>query len=1336
MTRKPLYIALAAQMLTAPALIAGEKVIVKEGEALPKTSDAVLLQDYGSFKLYEMGSIQAHEYANKHNQASVSNGMDMLLFDALTFDTQKANSKLNLGQKSQLGVGSGLHIVQFIGPIKEQWLSQVQSTGAKLIHYVANNGYLVWADDNSRAMLDQMATQRDIIQFSEAYYEDFKVGSTIKQRMVQNADANELVNVTIQLADSPNLSQSKQLIDSLATRIESPWNSIMKFHSTRVTVRFGDIAQILALSDSYWVGEYFERTINDEVQNQIIAGDFNGDMSGPGMTGYMGWLTGLGFPTTPGLYPIVDVTDDGLGDGNVNSGDPTFHEGGDASNPTRLAYVGNCTAAATGESNGGHGHLNTNIVGGFESRVGFPYIDPNGYIRTQGVNPFTRLGTTRIFAPGFDLSSCGGTDTGTILSVQDNGASIMSNSWGCSGCAGTYDDGSQAYDVGTRDADLTEPGNQAMITVFAAGNSGPSASTVGTPGNGKNMITVGASENFRPTDEDGNWTDGCNLGPTGADDAMDVIGFSSRGPSPGGRTKPEVIAPGTHIHGTASTSANYNGSSVCDQFRPSGQFEIAASSGTSHSTPAISGVISLLYYWMENPPGTLLGNYNAPSPAMAKAYLMAHPTYLTGVDGNGDLPTNDQGYGMPNMSLMFDDTLKFADDQVTLFDNTGEDWTWVGSAADPSKPVRIAMAYTDEAGAVGTSPQVNNLDLTVETGGNTYLGNVFSGQFSTTGGSPDAANNYEAVFFDVGTASDLTITVSAMNIAGDGVPNVGDATDQDFAIVCYNCGQDPTFSLQVDNSSLEVCTPDDAVYNLDVNSILGFTDDVTLSVNNVPVGATSNFDTNPVTPSGTSVLTIGSTGSAAPGPHTMTVEGVAGAENRSLDLDLTLFDGVATNPVMSAPADGAVDVSGSSVSYSWAASADATEYLIEISDMSDFSNIIESSIVTGTAFNSTVPLASSTAYFWRVSAANVCGPSATPQAFSFTTSTEICFPLSTAIPDGDPAGVDIPLTVADTGTIGSMMVQLRATHTYVGDLIFSLSKDGTDVTLMDRPGYTGSGFGCSEDNVDATFDDASSTPVEGVCGPGIPGIGGVVQPEESLAGFAGTELSGTWTLNASDNAGFDTGSVTEVCFIPSFVSGDTYAVGGTVSGLAAGNDVVLQNNAGDDLLVAADGSFTFSTEVADTFGYDVTVLTQPSDPNQTCSVTNGSGTIAGADVTNVEVDCVTNTYTVGGTLSGLLPSSSVTLQNNSGDDLVLSANGSFTFATALDDTDSYVVSVLTQPTMPEQVCELTNETGSVSGADVTDVMVSCEAVCDVPPPVADPDVIWFNGFQCVQQLSP
>ncbi len=92
-----------------------------------------------------------------------------------------------------------------------------------------------------------------------------------------------------------------------------------------------------------------------------------------------------------------------------------------------------------------------------------------------------------------------------------------------------------------------------------------------------------------------------------------------------------------------------------------------------------------------------------------------------------------------------------------------------------------------------------------------------------------------------------------------------------------------------------------------------------------------------------------------------------------------------------------------------------------------------------------------------------------------------------------------------------------------------------------------------------------------------------------------------------------------------------YTVGGTVSGLSG--TVVLQDNGGDDLTINSDGSFTFATAVAEGATYNVTVLTQPA--TQTCTVTNGSGTISGANVTNVSVNCVTNTTTLSASVSNL-----------------------------------------------------------------------------------------------------
>jgi len=84
--------------------------------------------------------------------------------------------------------------------------------------------------------------------------------------------------------------------------------------------------------------------------------------------------------------------------------------------------------------------------------------------------------------------------------------------------------------------------------------------------------------------------------------------------------------------------------------------------------------------------------------------------------------------------------------------------------------------------------------------------------------------------------------------------------------------------------------------------------------------------------------------------------------------------------------------------------------------------------------------------------------------------------------------------------------------------------------------------------------------------------------------------------------------------------GAKYTVGGTVTGLS-GSGMVLQLNGGDSLSFSASASFVFGTRLDNNAAYSVTVLTQPSNPAQTCTVRNGSGTIDKAGISNVIVSC-------------------------------------------------------------------------------------------------------------------
>ena len=194
------------------------------------------------------------------------------------------------------------------------------------------------------------------------------------------------------------------------------------------------------------------------------------------------------------------------------------------------------------------------------------------------------------------------------------------------------------------------------------------------------------------------------------------------------------------------------------------------------------------------------------------------------------------------------------------------------------------------------------------------------------------------------------------------------------------------------------------------------------------------------------------------------------------------------------------------------------------------------------------------------------------------------------------------------------------------------------------------------------------------------------------------------SCQVTSGAGTATANVTNVAVACTTTAPNTFTIGGTVSGLATGASLALKNNAGPDLPVPANGNFTFPAAVASGGAYAVTVSTQPA--GQTCQVTNGTGT-ATANVTNVTVACTTtapNTFTIGGTVSGLATGGSLALKNNADPDLLVTTNGNFTFPAAVASGAAYAVTISTQPA--GQDCAVASGTGNAS-ANVTNVAVTC-----------------------------
>jgi subtilisin-like proprotein convertase family protein len=156
-------------------------------------------------------------------------------------------------------------------------------------------------------------------------------------------------------------------------------------------------------------------------------------------------------------------------------------------------------------------------------------------------------------------------------------------------------------------------------------------------------------------------------------------------------------------------------------------------------------------------------------------------------------------------------------------------------------------------------------------------------------------------------------------------------------------------------------------------------------------------------------------------------------------------------------------------------------------------------------------------------------PSATPTTFSYAGA-------PVAVPDGDGAGVDIPLDVSGTSGISRVSFhidgatctsEIGATtvgvdHTWAGDLAFRLiSPDGTAVTVLNQGGGP---FNDGNNYCQTVLDDDAAVAIADVLPDQAP-FTGTFAPTNPQSGFVGDDANGTWTLNVSDLAFFDTGSV-------------------------------------------------------------------------------------------------------------------------------------------------------------------------------------------------------------------
>ncbi len=1043
-----------------------------------------VIADYGSYVLLEVSDAVAKNLSDRGTEIVDENNLVLLNAGAIDTRSEKP-SRSAVASRS----GKQMRLIQFAGPVRPEWYQALAETGVRIVTYIPNNAYLVYGPPKAMQALQMLASNKAISQWDGDYTAAFRLDPAVvaasrgtgKDGLPMRPNLSDKGNeqFTIQMVEDADENKATlALIEQFKLEPIIKENRVLGYLNVRVTLpREVVIGQIAERTDVVSIQQWITPRKRDERQNFIMTGAVTGSPAVPVPGDWLAYLAGKGYSTSTVASFGVNLSDSGIDNATTTPNHFGLYRLGDSTVPgnSRVMYnrlVGTPNTGSTLQGCDGHGNENAHIIAGYiptgtVNGVNFgaaPHADALGFRYGLGLAPFVKVGSSVIFDPGTFTSP----NYSTLESqAYRDGARISSNSWGSSSNLYTVD--AQEYDALVRDAQpagSTVPvaGNQEYIIVFAAGNGGSGPNTVGEPSTAKNVITVGAAENVNPF----GGADGCGIGDTGADNANDIISFSSRGPTSDGRKKPDIVAPGTHVSssvaqasivappgsGTGAQLACFNGGGVCggvgSNFFPAGQQWYTASSGTSHSTPATAGTAALIRQDFIN------RSLTPPSPAMTKALLMNSARYMTGVGANDSLPSNTQGMGEVNINGYFDTfaTAHVFRDQraVDTFTASGQQRVITGTVTDPSKPFRVTLAWTDVPGPTSGSAFVNNLDLEVTIGGNTYKGNVFAatGGYSATGGTADTRNNVESVFLPAGVTGSFIIKVKATNIAGDGVPGDANLLDQDFALVAYNITEAPlpVVSSGATAVNAESCVPANGAIDP------GETVTVNFDLSNIGTANTTNL-----------VATLQATGGV-------------------------------TAP--SAPQNyGALAANGAAVTRPFTFTAGTT---------------------CGQTITATLNLQDGASNLGAVTFTFSTGALGAPVTATYSTGN-----IATAIPDS--GSVDIPIVVSDNGVVTGVKVSVRLDHTYDGDVQISLvSPGGVTVPLVTNRGGSGDNFGTGTNDCSGTytvFDDGAATAISAGTSP----FAGSFKPETPLSALAGGVSAGTWTVHFADTAAVDTGTV-------------------------------------------------------------------------------------------------------------------------------------------------------------------------------------------------------------------
>jgi subtilisin-like proprotein convertase family protein len=343
----------------------------------------------------------------------------------------------------------------------------------------------------------------------------------------------------------------------------------------------------------------------------------------------------------------------------------------------------------------------------------------------------------------------------------------------------------------------------------------------------------------------------------------------------------------------------------------------------------------------------------------------------------------------------------------------------------------------------------------------------------------------------------------------------------------------PSFTFGLSGDYARICLPD--VFETDILSagVLGFSEQVTLSVEgNLPPGATVSFSSNPILPGQPCTFTMDLGMVGLPGDFNFEIRAALSGGGSPIvrPVSLTLLRNDFSGLGLDSPSDGSTNLGLTQILY-WNKGLDASSHDLQLSKSPDFDVLISSkSATTADTFKVPLLLEKGTAYYWRVRPRNSCGEAGWTEPFFFSTFAEDCSinqanDLPKVISANSTPTVETKIVVGSQGVIADInLKKLKGYHEFFKDLNARLvSPSGQEVVLFaDKcANYNGS--------FDFGLDDAA--PGVFLCPP--PNNGNAMRPQNPLAPFTGQSPAGTWTLRVKDNVIGSGGSINafllEIC---------------------------------------------------------------------------------------------------------------------------------------------------------------------------------------------------------------